>query len=213
MSNKAKWRNYPVEEIKEIVASSFSEREVARKLGYAIDGGGTKASLKKMYLELGLDTSHFKGQAWNKANYNYDSFQQYSYKKSGKSTRDPLIALRGQKCENCGLTEWLGLPINLEVHHINGDRTDNRLENLQLLCPNCHSYTSTFAKSGNKRHKTDDEFVTALRGSASIHQALRILDLAPYGSNYERAWKLIDKYDIEHLKKNKKEHQSEKSSE
>jgi 5-methylcytosine-specific restriction endonuclease McrA len=44
----------------------------------------------------------------------------------------------------------LGQPINLEVHHIDGDRTNNSLENLQLLCPNCHSYTTNFRKPKNK---------------------------------------------------------------
>lgn len=54
------------------------------------------------------------------------------------------------KCDECGLTEWLGNPITLELEHISGDRFDNRLENLRLLCPNCHSQTETFRK---KKHK------------------------------------------------------------
>ena len=95
----------------------------------------------------------------------------------------------------------MGQPINLEIHHKDGDRTNNSLENLQLLCPNCHSYTPTFAKSGDKRHKTEEEFVVALRSSATIREALKILDLTPQGGNYERAWELIDKYNIDHLKK------------
>lgn len=48
------------------------------------------------------------------------------------------------KCYRCGLVEWLGEPINLELHHINGDRWDNRLENLVVLCPNCHSKTDNY---------------------------------------------------------------------
>lgn len=62
MGNIAKWRKFSLEEISEIVKNSCSNREVARKLGYAIDGGGTMTSLKKMYQELNLDTSHFKGK-------------------------------------------------------------------------------------------------------------------------------------------------------
>lgn len=50
MSNKAKWRNFSKEEIEEIVKNSYSNREVARKLGYQQDGGGTMASLKKCIL-------------------------------------------------------------------------------------------------------------------------------------------------------------------
>jgi RNA polymerase subunit RPABC4/transcription elongation factor Spt4 len=54
-----------------------------------------------------------------------------------------LIAkgLKTRACEECGLSEWRGEPLALELHHINGDRNDNRVENLQLICPNCHSIT------------------------------------------------------------------------
>lgn len=201
MSPIAKWKNFSLEEIKEIVASSKSDREVARKLGYVNTGGGSIRSIKNMYKEYNLDTSHFLGQGWNKNNFHYDSFTEYSYKKNGKSTCAALIHLRGRKCEKCGITEWLGQPINLEVHHVNGDRTNNSFENLKLLCPNCHSYTSTFAKPKDKREKTEEEFVNALLGSKSIRQALMFLDLTPSGGNYDRAYYLIDKYNIEHLKK------------
>lgn len=210
MGRVPKWKNFSEEEIRRIVKESVSTREVAEKLGYKKDGGGTIASLNKMFKDLDLDTSHFKGQSWNKDNYNYDSFKQFSYKKNGSSTCKALIALRGLKCEKCGITEWLGQPINLEVHHINGDRTNNELENLQLLCPNCHSYTSTFARKGDKREKTEEEFVKALKDASSIRQALIKLDLTPAGANYDRAWGYIYKYDIDHLKK---EHPEEKSLE
>lgn len=48
------------------------------------------------------------------------------------------------KCERCNLTEWLGEPIPLELHHIDGNRDNNTLENFQLLCPNCHAFTSSY---------------------------------------------------------------------
>ena len=58
-----------------------------------------------------------------------------------------LIAsgLKQDRCEECGLTDWRGRPLSLDLHHRNGDRHDNRLENLSLLCPNCHSQTDSFA--------------------------------------------------------------------
>jgi Zn finger protein HypA/HybF involved in hydrogenase expression len=48
------------------------------------------------------------------------------------------------KCSCCGITEWNGKPIVLQLHHINGDNRDNRKENLTFLCPNCHSQTDSF---------------------------------------------------------------------
>lgn len=48
------------------------------------------------------------------------------------------------RCEGCGGDEWRGAPIPLELDHINGDRRDHRLENLRLLCPNCHAQTPTY---------------------------------------------------------------------
>jgi transposase-like protein len=53
--------------------------------------------------------------------------------------------LKEPRCERCAIDEWLGEPLVLALHHINGDNCDDRLENLQLLCPNCHSQTENFA--------------------------------------------------------------------
>jgi hypothetical protein len=59
--------------------------------------------------------------------------------------------LKANRCEECGLTEWRGEALSMALHHINGDGRDNRLENLQLLCPNCHSQTENFAGRGRRR--------------------------------------------------------------
>ena len=52
--------------------------------------------------------------------------------------------LKQEKCEECGISEWMGNPIVLELHHKDGNRYNNSLDNLQILCPNCHSQTDTY---------------------------------------------------------------------
>lgn len=55
-----------------------------------------------------------------------------------------------RRCNRCQLTEWLEVPIPLELDHINGDRRDNRRDNLRLLCPNCHALTETYRGKNKK---------------------------------------------------------------
>jgi hypothetical protein len=64
-----------------------------------------------------------------------------------------MAGLKHQSCESCGLGDWRGRPLSLELHHINGDGQDNRLENLRLLCPNCHSQTDTWGARNKGRRR------------------------------------------------------------
>jgi 5-methylcytosine-specific restriction endonuclease McrA len=66
----------------------------------------------------------------------------------------PLLkhGLKESRCERCGITEWQGNPLNMQLHHINGDGSDNRLENIIFLCANCHSQTDTYGgRNGHRR--------------------------------------------------------------
>jgi DNA-binding CsgD family transcriptional regulator len=61
--------------------------------------------------------------------------------------------LKENRCEECGITEWRGKPLSMELHHVNGDGRDNRLENLRLLCGNCHAQTDNWGGRGRKRKR------------------------------------------------------------
>ena len=172
---------------------------MAKRIGYEKTGGGTQQALKDAVKERKLDTSHFTGQGWNKGTHDYSTFTTNAIKKNGKCTLSALIGLRGRKCECCGNVEWLGKPINLEIHHIDGNHYNNELSNLQLLCPNCHSYTENYCGKGTntgKKKVEDEQLVQALQESVSVHQALQKVGLYPGGGNYKRANELIVKYQI-----------------
>ena len=145
-----KHRSWTEEKLKEAVKSSTSFRQIIFKLGL-VPAGGNYDQLKKYIEELRLDIRHFKGRAWNKGlkgigkphiplgkilvkGSNFQSFK----------LKNRLFAakLKPQHCERCGWAERTKdgyLP--LELDHINSGRHDNRLENLRVLCPNCHSLT------------------------------------------------------------------------
>lgn len=199
MSRVAKWKQLTEEEFANLVAESRSFQDLAQRIGYVKTGGGTQETLKQVVKERNLDISHFTGQGWNKGNHDYSTFQKNSNKKNGKTTLKAIIDLRGRKCEKCGLTEWFDKPINLEIHHIDGDHYNNELNNIQLLCPNCHSYTDNFRGKNINTGKTkvsEEDFVEALQTSNNISQALKKLGLSLGSGNYQRANELIVKYQI-----------------
>ena len=142
---------YSKEVLENKVQNCYSIAELCRRLGLTAKGSNFKTVRRKLDL-FGVDYSHFTGQAWTKNTNNpvyrekYLPHLQKHSSLSSSNTKAMLfrLKLKTNKCENCGLTEWLGRPIVCELHHINGDSSDNRIENLQILCPNCHSQTDNF---------------------------------------------------------------------
>lgn len=142
---KRKYKDYSIEDLTKAVQTSFSAAEVMRKIGI-LPVGGNYRSIMRLIKINNLDISHFTGKAWNKGKSIKDSSESYSKRKGAK---DFLIKERGHKCECCKNTQWLDQPIKLELHHVDGDSCNNVEENLELLCPNCHSFTENFRKPKN----------------------------------------------------------------
>ena len=96
-------------------------------------------------------------------------------------------------CSGCGISKWKDQDLVLELDHIDGDAANNKILNLRLLCPNCHSLTSTYkGRSINtgKKKVSDEELIVSLRESPNIRQALINVGLSPRGGNYSRASRL-----------------------
>jgi 5-methylcytosine-specific restriction endonuclease McrA len=143
---------YSKEDVVCAVADNKSMAGVLWQLGLRPVGGNYR-TIRRIIDSNGIDTSHFTGQGWNvglvfKPNtgvLDQDIFvEKSSYKCSWRLRERYKKTTEINRCEHCGLESWLGQPIPLEIHHINGINTDNRLENLQLLCPNCHALTLNY---------------------------------------------------------------------
>jgi hypothetical protein len=113
---------------------------------------------------------------------------------SFESLRFRILYEQDCKCNRCGLNEWLGVNIPLELEHKDGNHHNNQRENLELLCPNCHALTHTWR--GRNKTKTrltisDEVLFNALMvNNWNMRQALIDVGLSAKGGNYKRCHKL-----------------------
>ena len=150
-------RTYTDEQFIEAVETSTSIRQVLNKLGLKEAGGNYQVAQIRMK-KLGVNLcSGPNGQGWSKGKtlgpkrpieyYLTENSHHQSFRLKGRLIE---AGLKQHKCECCGITEWRGEPTPIELDHINGIHTDNRLENLRLLCPNCHAQTDTYRGKNKK---------------------------------------------------------------
>jgi len=115
--------------------------------------------------------------------------------------RKRVILEQDSKCNRCSIDTWLGQPLTLELEHKNGIHIDNDRANLEALCPNCHSLTTTWRGRNNRVGRvptTDEQRVTAFLKTGSIHQALILLNLAPKGANYTRMKQALTRFNVKY---------------
>lgn len=148
----------PDEEFIQIVTESYSIAECLKKMGIIV-AGGNYYTCKRRIEKLNLDISHFKGRAHNKNKINGPKRPINDYLSNKHSIQSFKLKNRLIKekyfihqCNRCKLTTWNNLPIPLELEHKDGNHYNNQLDNLELLCPNCHAQTSTY-RGKNKKIK------------------------------------------------------------
>jgi hypothetical protein len=150
-------RGWSAADLERAVATSASFAQVLTQLGLRA-AGGNYATIHRAIERAGLDTSHFSGQAWRKnvvlgPRRSLDAYLSNGYPISSYRLKQRLIneGVFTAKCNKCGGVEWLGQPIPLELDHRDGNSKNNNLENLELLCPNCHAQTPTYRGKNRKR--------------------------------------------------------------
>lgn len=137
-------RSYTEDQLRDAVSKNYSLRQTLLSLGlncagnsYTIAGNAIKS--------LGLDTSHWKPTSGTPhiserpiEDYLSNKYAIHSHPLKKKLIR---LGILEWKCSVCGIVDWNGKRISLELDHINGNHQDNSLDNLRIICPNCHSQT------------------------------------------------------------------------
>lgn len=149
-----KKRKHTKEDIQRAVDKSLSIAQVCREIGL-VPAGGNYKTVKLKLQEFNISTDHFTGQGWNVGE-RFNPFgrkieledvliENSTYASTSRLKRRLIESgLKKPICEKCSKKKWLGKPIPLELDHINGVNNDHRIENLRILCPNCHALTPTY---------------------------------------------------------------------
>jgi 5-methylcytosine-specific restriction endonuclease McrA len=179
------------------VVDATSMAQVLRRLGLRTAGGNYEQIRTRMKA-LRLDTSHWTGQAHLRGKSNphvprrsLESILRRDVFYQSNKLRKRLIRERLLEpiCSYCGGAEWLGRPIPLELDHVDGDKTNNQLENLRLICPNCHALTPTYrGKNAKYPHIPSAEKVReGIKRCGSIAAYAREMNVS---SETARSWLL-----------------------
>lgn len=136
-------KKYTEEQLRDLVSRSKSMSDFMVNMGCRIIGGN-RGHWAKVIKSLDIDTSHFdrSNRSWETRYKPAICYLKKGSKINNCSLKNKLFieGIKDKKCEMCGLTEWMKSPICLDLHHIDGDHTNNEIENIIILCSNCHSF-------------------------------------------------------------------------
>lgn len=158
--------DYSKEELQKLLDESTGYGEVLDKIGlgkkgrnpdtlkkaialYNLDETKLNENRNKKYIECAINTHIKTRKPLSELLKKHSTYQGYKL-----LLRLYEEGIKIPKCECCGITEWNGKPLSFQLHHEDGDITNNELENLKVICPNCHSQTENYAgKSSRKSRK------------------------------------------------------------
>ena len=179
-------------------ARSFSTKEKRKEINIAVS--------KKLLGRIGI-SRFYSEEKWQeikeKRNLIYkEKLLNADFNTLGEDTiRKRILIEQNNACNKCNLSEWLGKKIILELEHIDGNHYNNERNNLEMLCPNCHSLTPTW-RGRNKRNNlnrnkiNDEQLLKALLiNNFNMRQALISVGLAAKGGNYGRCHRLKREYE------------------
>jgi len=171
------------------VRQSYSIAGVLRLLNLRV-AGGNYPTIKLAIRAMNLDVSHWTGQGHRKGSRIPVVMPRPLAVMLRRDTvicsskfRKRLVkeGVLEERCANCGLNEWLGRPMPLELDHIDGDRYNQEIDNLRLLCPNCHALTPTYRGRNRKGRST----AKLLPGTDIIPAVARVVELVDTGDLFE----------------------------
>jgi 5-methylcytosine-specific restriction endonuclease McrA len=189
------------DEMKNVIENSISMRESARKLKMSY------RTFKRYAEKFGLYKPNQGRRGYTKKDgrkpnkkiiaYSKVLVENSTYKRENLKRRLIEDGILEYKCSICGINEWNNKKIVLEIDHINGINNDNRIENLRLLCPNCHSQTEHFRGRNKKKPNTivtDQLLLNIIEDCESIHEVLKKSGLSMGEPNYNKVKLLMKKY-------------------
>ena len=157
---------WSAKELARAVEESYSIAAVLSRLSCTVSGTNYRW-VHRLVAKYEIDTSHFLGEAWLRGKHHSfsarrpiaeilvenSSYHTLAHLKR-RLLREGFIA---NACARCGISRWMGQPLALQLDHVNGIGDDHRLENIRLLCPNCHSQTDTYCGKNTARAKAARE--------------------------------------------------------